>query len=312
MKEHPNSDHIFEDSWHYQGWQIIDCQTCGFKHIFPLPEPEDTNQFYQEKYYRDIKPFPYDRYTSEQIEKTKGRILSNSLFSEIFDRVLTLKKTPIQNMLDIGCGNNLLSLYFQLNNWKANIIEPNNDAAAFLRKFNLKVYCNPVEEIEKFELNNLSFINMQFVLEHIRQPREVLIKMNKILTPGGLIRICVPNDFSEGQIAYQQYYEEKSHWVCLPDHINYFSFESLERLLCSVGFKVIYRTTNFPLEFLLMGGINYYANIEEQSRVRPFVTNFENSLLKTGRGDLLKQLYENLAQLGFGRSIFMYAIKEVN
>lgn len=42
MKQHPDSKHVFEDSWQYQGWQIIDCQTCGFKHVFSLPEPENT------------------------------------------------------------------------------------------------------------------------------------------------------------------------------------------------------------------------------------------------------------------------------
>lgn len=112
MKQHPDSEHVFEDSWRYQDWQIIDCQTCGFKHIFPLPEPENTNQFYKEKYFRDIKPFPYDKYTSDQIEKTKVNILSNRLYNETYEKVLELTKSPSKNILDIGCGNNLLSLFF--------------------------------------------------------------------------------------------------------------------------------------------------------------------------------------------------------
>lgn len=305
------SEHIYERYWVEQGHRIIDCLTCGFIHIDPIPTREALQQFYREKYYQSVKPFPYSKINEETVQKITERIVNDLTFSTIYDQVTRFNQTGITRMLDIGCGNNLLSKYFQLQGWNVCAVEPNKEAEAYLRKFGLNVLgCIAEDLVYTEDKEQFSFVNIQFVLEHIREPINLLNQFYKFLVPGGLIRVCVPNDFSEGQMAYQQYHNEKLRWVCLPDHINYFSFESLKGLLDKCGFREIYRTTNFPLEFLLAAGMNYYTNQEEQAKIRPFVTNFENSLLKTGREELLKQLYENLAQLGFGRSIFMYAIKE--
>lgn len=306
------TEHQYDTFWEEQGLKVIDCRTCGFKHIYPIPTSDEIAKFYIEKYYRDIKPFPYEKIDEAHIEWRKKFILNYPPYQEVYRKVTDLKQTASVRMLDVGCGNTLLAKYFENQGWTGVIIEPSQDACDYLKKFGLNVFNKTVEEIDSLNLDGFSFINLEFVLEHIRDPFFVLQKLYKLVEPGGVIRICVPNDFSQGQMAYQEHYQEKLRWICLPDHINYFNFESLGKLIRKTGFKEVHRTTNFPLEFLLMAGMNYYASAEEKGKVRPFITNFENSLLKTGRGDLLKQLYENLAQLGFGRSIFMYAIKEVN
>jgi len=37
-------------------------------------------------------------------------------------------------MLDVGCGNDLLSLFFKEQGWETTIIEPSRDAALYLKK----------------------------------------------------------------------------------------------------------------------------------------------------------------------------------
>lgn len=308
-----SSEHPYERYWVEQGQRIIDCLACGFIHIDPIPASEELQHFYKENYYQTVKPFPYENVTEEKVRIISEQVSNNVTFRTIYDQVTQFKHTGVTRMLDIGCGNNLLSKYFQFQGWDVFAVEPNKGAELYLRKFGLNVIRCTAEDLVNYEdINQISFVNIQFVLEHIREPIKVLNQIYRLLVPGGIIRVCVPNDFSEGQMAYEEYYNEKLRWVCLPDHINYFSFDSLHRLLSKIGYREIYRTTNFPLEFLLTAGINYYSNDEDRAKVRPFVTNFQHSFIKTGRRDRLNRLYENLAQLGFGRSIFMYAIKEVN
>ena len=307
----PNqTEHQYDAFWEVQGIKVIDCRTCGFKHIDPIPTSEEITKFYIEKYYREIKPFPYEKINEAHVEWRTKFILNYLPYQEVYQKVAELKQTTTLRMLDIGCGNTLLAKYFENQGWTGVIVEPNQDACDYLKKFDLKVFSKTVEEIDSLNLDGFSFINLEFVLEHIRDPYSVLQKLYGLLLPGGIIRVCVPNDFSQGQMAYQENYQEKLRWVCLPDHINYLNFESLGKLIQKTVFKEVYLTTNFPLEFLLMAGMNYYASAEEKGKVHPFITNFENSFIRTGRRDCLKQFYENLAQLGFGRSIFMYAIKE--
>ena len=302
--------HQFQKYWKTNNYRVIDCQTCGFVHLDPIPADLNLEQFYQEKYFRDIKPFPYEDINIEFVNRHREMAAQNWSYLKVYQQVTEYLSTDCRSMLDIGCGNDLLTLLFQAKGWQTRIIEPSKDAAEYLSKYGLEVYNQPVEAVRQLGLPDLSFINMQFVLEHIRDQFRVLQELNALLVPGGVIRVCVPNDFSEGQLAYLERYQETPHWVCLPDHINYFSFNSLSQLLHKAGFREVYRTTNFPLEFLLLGGINYYAAETERAKVGPFVKNFEASFYETGRQQVLERFYENLAAQGLGRCIYMYAIKE--
>jgi SAM-dependent methyltransferase len=303
-------EHSYKEFWEYQGSKIIDCLECGFKHIDPIPDFDSVMLFYQNKYHVQVKSFNYAAITDEIIARQLNYINNNPRFLAIFDKVNELLgDSPGRRMLDIGCGHNLLAKYFQNNDWTAYGLEPGKETANYLRRFGLEIFETFAENIDSLILDDLTFINIQFVLEHTCNPLEVLQKLYGKLQPGGILRVCVPNDFSEGQLAYAQSNQAEMKWVCLPDHINYFSFDSLSRLLSKCGFHEVFRTTNFPLEFLLLGGIDYYRSEEERQRVGPFVRNFEQSLIETGREHVLTSFYEHLAAIGLGRSIYIYAKK---
>lgn len=306
--------HEYKKSWDEKGYKIIECLTCGFKHLYPLPTKEETEKFYRENYYKLIKPFDYSIVNDQFINTKLNELIGNNYYISIFNTVKKFTRSIANNhkhrMMDIGCGNDLLAKFFHLKGWESAVIELSPDATNYLRRFDLEVFNLSVDEIETLPIKELSFINIQFVMEHLRNPISFLQKAYDALLPGGLLRIAVPNDFSEGQLAYQEHYKEKLHWVNLPDHINYFNFDSLSRLLEKNGFIECYRTTNFPLEFLLLGGMNYYHCEDERQKVNPFVSNFQNAFYKTGRGAVLKKLYEALAQQGFGRAAIIFAIKE--
>jgi SAM-dependent methyltransferase len=303
-------EHSYKEFWEYQGYKIIDCLECGFKHLDPIPDFESVKQFYHYKYHVHVKSFNYAAISDEIVVRQLNCVGRNRIFSDVYRKVAELLgDSPDRRMIDIGCGHNLLAKYFQDNGWVVCGLEPGKETANYLRRFGLEIYETFAEDIETLHLPDLAFINIQFVLEHTRYPLDVLKKLYGKLQPGGILRVCVPNDFSEGQLAYVQSNQAEMKWVCLPDHFNYFSFDSLSGLLTQAGFREIYRTTNFPLEFLLLGGIDYYRNEEERQRVGPFVRNFERSWLETGREQALTRFYERLAALGWGRSIFMYAQK---
>lgn len=303
-------EHKFDTYWDYRNFRVIDCRTCGFMHLDPIPEMDLLNTFYREDYFIKVKPFSYEQVTEEFVQTRIEQVYDSVSYQELYQKIMEYKKASSQVMLDIGCGNQLLTKFFEKQGWNVCALEPSEDAGKYLRRFGIPVFNKPVEEIDVLNIQNISFVNMQFVLEHLPDPYQVLLKIQQRLEPGGVIRICVPNDFSEGQLAYLKSDQAQPGWINIPDHINYFNFNSLHKLLHKTGFREVYRTTDFPLEFLLLGGLNYYANEAEKAKIRPFVTNFVNSFYRIGREDLLKALYEHLAQLGFGRSIFMYAIKE--
>jgi hypothetical protein len=74
-----------------------------------------------------------------------------------------------------------------------------------------------------------------------------------LLASGGLLVLDVANEFNDFQTVADAEYGLNRWWVCPPNHINYFSADSLSRLLETCGYRVIRREASFPMEmFLLM------------------------------------------------------------
>ena len=38
------------------GYSVVACETCGFRHVLPLPSAREQHAAYEEAYYRDEKP----------------------------------------------------------------------------------------------------------------------------------------------------------------------------------------------------------------------------------------------------------------
>lgn len=307
--EHPYTRH-----WRIGETNIISCETCGFHHVDPIPDAGQLKEFYQKRYYQQIKPFNYERATEAFVQKQAQLAEKSAYFGNIRANLsahLDAGTNGQRSLLDIGSGNNLFAVHFLKHGWRCTVVEPNTEAADYLRKYGLAVEERFVDDLSFLESETFDVVNFQFVLEHVANPIKLLREAWRVLKPGGLVRVSVPNDFSEGQMAYRDYHRHEGiPWVHLPDHVNYFNFASLNRLLSRCGFQEVHRTTNFPLEFLLLGGIDYYREADDQRKVNPIVTHFQQAFIKTGRRDLLDKLYEALAQLGMGRAVFMIAKKK--
>ena len=47
------------------GFDVIDCQQCGFKHITPIPTVDELESVYKHDYYEEEKPLYLDRYLED-------------------------------------------------------------------------------------------------------------------------------------------------------------------------------------------------------------------------------------------------------
>lgn len=197
-----------------------------------------------------------------------------------------------------------MAAYFKQKGWGACAIEPSKDSRAFQEKFGITVLGDFVQDADFASCAKFSFVSLSFVLEHLEDPIETIRQAYQALEPGGIIMVSTPNDFSPGQLAFHDFYKEEYRWIFVPDHINYFDFHSLTALLKRAGFTIIRRTTDFPLEFLLLGGINYYANPEDQMKVNPFIQNFESAFKTTNKSKNLEDLYVGLAQQGLDAAAY--------
>ncbi|MCM8774728.1 MAG: class I SAM-dependent methyltransferase [Candidatus Omnitrophica bacterium] len=291
--------------------KVIECIKCGFKHLYPIPSKSDLEKFYRNKYFTLIKKggrAPEIRRLlkcgKEALREKKW--LQSTLYGDI-DYII--KKNILSKgrkiICDIGCGKGDFITYMTRKGWEAIGIEPSAEIR-FSQK--LIIYNLSLEEfIIRYPeyKNKFDAVTLLNVLEHVSNPIETLRIVKLLLKPNrGILCIRVPNDFNKLQYLTENKLRIKEPWwIAIPDHINYFSFESIKRLLESLNFKIIYYQGDFPMEFFLLMGENYVKNPNIGGLCHKKRVNFELSLPDVER----RRLYSTLASIGIGRDCLIFA-----
>jgi SAM-dependent methyltransferase len=287
---------------HARGFDIVACETCGFRHAVPLPRAEDMAEAYREEYYASEKP----TFLVHAREDQAWAELAQNDRLEIFERLLPAGR---RRLLDIGSGPGFFLKSAMTRGWDAIGIEPSRQAAAHARSLGAKVVEGFFDAKSADKLGFFDVAHLNNVLEHIADPIGLLSLAAQRLERGGLLCINVPNDFSALQIAGQNAVKAGEWWVAPPHHLNYFDFDSLSALVERLGFTVAERTTSFPMEAFLMMGEDYTKDPALgracHNRRKRFDLAFETAGLKEVR----RAFYRALAEIGLGREAVVIAVK---
>jgi SAM-dependent methyltransferase len=282
--------------------EVIACRICGFRHVVPLPDPSELESAYREKYYTDEKP-TFLAHAGEDADW--GEIASRDRL-EAFERLLPGDR---RHLLDIGCGPGFFLKTAQERGWRVLGIEPSRQAAAHARTLGVQVIEGFFNAESAGGLGRFDVAHLNNVLEHVPNPVEVVSLARDLLTPGGLLCLNVPNDFSSFQNAARQSLDLPEWWVAPPHHLNYFDFESLTALLTRLGFSVAERTTTFPMELFLLMGMNYTADATLGRSCHAQRKRFDLALEQSGFIETRRAFYRALAAAGLGREIVLIAQK---
>jgi 2-polyprenyl-3-methyl-5-hydroxy-6-metoxy-1,4-benzoquinol methylase len=291
---------------------IIDSR-YPYRRLEPMPSAEELSEFYGSKYYDLIKEggrAPDRRRLLQKDQESKRELdwLERGLYGDICHFLNSA--VPGGRLLDIGCGSGEFVQYAIEQGFSAEGIEPSEDAARSGSEAGLAIHCATFQDfVSEFEREGAPPYDaavLANVLEHTPKPETILESVWKIVRPGGMVCIRVPNDYSEIQLAAHRKVGGECWWISVPDHVNYFDFESLAALLVTCGFEVVHQTGDFPMEFFLLMGENYVENPELGKRCHERRIAFEKALPV----ELRRRLYAALAGVGIGRNILVFARKE--
>lgn len=213
-------------TWEHPGrFRVVRCNKCGLVFLNPRPTEEHIKRFYSKEGYwgRDLEK---DTLPVNWKEERKWRY--GPLYRGIFKR---RKKGSI---LDIGAGTGMFLSKFKETGWQVQGTEFSMDVAQFAkRSFSIHLKVGDFLKL-KFEPKRFDVVTITTVLEHVYKPKETLRKIHRILKPGGLLVVTVPNIDSIGAKIF------RSEWYALdpPRHLYQFSVKTLEKMLNQAGFKI--------------------------------------------------------------------------
>jgi len=134
-------------------------------------------------------------------------------------------------VLDIGCGKGAFLRAFKsrLPQWQCAGVEPSREEATLARQDGSIAVYEGMFGTVALEPESFDLVSIMHVLEHVRRPAETLGQIRRVLKPGGLLFIEVPNT-SDLNMFYD---------LLLFEHLYHFTPETLAWLLAREGFEVI-------------------------------------------------------------------------
>jgi ubiquinone/menaquinone biosynthesis C-methylase UbiE len=164
--------------------------------------------------------------------KTKENLFYNLQLKKITDF------TKPGRLLDIGCSNGSFVHAAQNYGWDACGIELEAESCKIAAKHGVNVYHNELIK-QAFPDEYFTAITMWSILEHLWNPKEILGEVMRILKPGGILAVCVPNIQSIGWKLL------KEEWNCIEPqvHLNLFNPKNLEKFMQQFGLKTKYIET---------------------------------------------------------------------
>ncbi len=288
--------------------EVINCTSCGFAHVNPLPKQTDLEDFYEKKFYQNVKTSYFDDYERDHDWwKLNYTELLNTM--EELHKASPKQKNKKRMLLDIGSGPGLFLNTADKLGIDAMGIEPSLQAYKYSKK---KYKCNVVNStIEGLKGYNkkFDFIHSSLVLEHILDPLAFVEKSKAMLAPNGLFCIIVPNDFNPVQTIIHSL-GKPQWWVSPFEHLNYFNRKSLRRLFEKAGMEVVYENVTFPIDLFLLMNQDYLTDPVVGKACHLMRKDFEFNIEKSKSEKFKKDLYKAFSKLGIGRELIIIARKK--
>lgn len=280
----------------------------GFYELANKPSKEELQRYYSQKYYQEGKGSYELRYSESEIKYFNFKIQQRAFVAE---RYLKSQSNKAKSMIDIGCGEGFALNHFNSNGYlvkgldfsEAGVFNNHPHLLGNLKSGDLFESIN--EEI--LNENRYNLVWLQNVLEHVIDPVNLLESLGKLLSPGGVAVITIPNDFSKTQQALLNEKCITDHfWVCPPDHISYFNNDNLLTLIENTGWECLNMISDIPVDwFLFHPASNYINDTSVGKQAHHARISIENYI---GEQDIenVIDFFEAAAKLGVGRDITIF------
>lgn len=229
---------------------VYQCDECSL-YFIDSPTDEEINSLYKNEYHNNIKNKLFET------AKSKMRYARSLSQFNFIKQTIDLKNKDI---CEIGAFDGLLLSLFKKNNNNVFGYELNDDARVYAKKkYDIDLKENFLESKSKYDI-----IILSHVIEHFREPKEILIKIKSMLKENGFIYIEVPNSPMPNECSYNMIMRYLN-----TEHIVNFNMDNLIKFAGSADLKIVrseYNNYNISIDnenlriSLLEGSLPNFSN----------------------------------------------------
>ena len=265
----------------------------------------ELQRHYAKRYFQTPENSSYQRtYSSDEIEYTEARAALKHFAAK---EHLALSRPG--RLLDVGCGEGWLLSVFRREGWDVagidfssfGILSHNPSLLECVTIGDVYYVLDVLASDRRYAFDA---VNLDHVLEHVLDPLGLLERLHSVLHPDGVLLVDVPNDgnsyheelFSDAKI-------ERRWWISPPEHLNYFTAESLRKVASATGWEVVDMFADFPIDWFLA---NSHSNYVDDDSLGPAAHLARLQLSRhIGAHGLNRELdfYRALAAVGLGMSL---------
>lgn len=222
---------------------LVRCSSCSLVYLNPRPSEQEIGMFYPTGYYahsnmngrqKRLRARLRDRFLNAL--GGYGNALDQRLikaFNPISLVDVIIPETRRGRLLDVGCGDGERAYWYSKRGFEAYGVEVSSRAVKNARNLGIHVRQGTLESAE-FPDAFFDVVIMGHVLEHTHSPQKCLKETFRILKPGGMLAIAVPNIEAHTALVYGQDWA----FLMLPIHLYHFSVATLSAYLTRSGFCI--------------------------------------------------------------------------
>lgn len=241
---------VVDDATGHQ-FSIVRCRSCALAYVNPRPRLEVIASYYPEDSYysysfRDQTTLKR-RVRSYVLEEQGGyphsgkdgiavRLLGKLAASLSKGQILmSVPFVPQGRALDVGCGCGEHLLWLREHGWsEVHGVEISKRAAELAQSQGLNVFCGVLAQA-RYPDGYFDHVSLVHVLEHTHDPMQTLREAHRVLKPGALLVVGVPNFGSYENLVFGK---RQSILKEVPRHLYHFSRSTLTRMLEETGFRL--------------------------------------------------------------------------
>jgi 2-polyprenyl-3-methyl-5-hydroxy-6-metoxy-1,4-benzoquinol methylase len=212
---------------------LVRCPSCRLVYANPQYTPDELTAIYDRDYYDDCVSRDFEKREQDWI--VNHRPLNAVVVGDLLARYPSLRGARV---LDYGCGPGFFLKACLDAGMTPMGIDFSPAAASYAReRFGLDVRSVENSSLSSLGDGTLDLVTAWQVVEHLRRPRETLTDMVRVLRPGGVLAIAVPN------LGCWRHRVEGARWFNIQNrtHLAFFDPQNLAGVLAGLGMIDIIR-----------------------------------------------------------------------